>query len=168
MNFENFDIKSVILSKNVSNNIKKVSDNNETEYCDDEEDDEDFVTLSKLEIGKKIENKFKHHISASKIINNLYLGSIRDILDINLLKKLQIRNFIQLTPVHHTDIHNSGFNNLIILDFYDKIKISCKINIKDRPESKINEYFDITFEIIEQSLINDETILVFCYMGKSR
>lgn len=85
-----------------------------------------------------------------KINNNIFLGDIVAVSNINLIKNIDI--IINLTHEKYTK-----YNHIKYFDF----------SIEDNREVKIN-FFKETNEIISEAIKNNKRILIHCYNGVSR
>lgn len=91
-----------------------------------------------------------------EIINNLYLGNLSSIDDKPFLESISLAINIsnQVFPIN---LQNK-FLNLTIYD----------ICINDEPNVNISQYFNATFQLINNTLKQNKKILVYCKAGKSR
>ncbi|CAJ0942653.1 unnamed protein product, partial [Mesorhabditis belari] len=92
-----------------------------------------------------------------EILPNLFLGSLRDATDLELLEKCGIRH---LVSIHELTISHTGHANLGI----DILQIA----LADCASSKIANHFATTNSFIHRSRLNKEPVLVHCLAGVSR
>jgi protein tyrosine/serine phosphatase len=98
---------------------------------------------------------YYHAFEAHEIFNNVYIGSIESVYDIEELKNRKINNIISVISDFNPPYPNE-FNYLIV-------------NALDTHNTDLTNVFDTTNKFIEKSLDEDnEPILIHCYAGKSR
>ncbi len=90
----------------------------------------------------------------SKIIEGLFLGCEVVSKNIELLEKNNIKKIIKIG----TDLK---------IHFPKKFEY-LSINIHDHPDENIIDYFEACYNFIDQSLINNQNVLVHCFKGISR
>lgn len=91
---------------------------------------------------------------ANKIIEGIYLGGIDSVYDKDELKKLGIKNIISVI---------AGFEAPYPEDFNYVV-----LNALDTVNTDLKEFFSMTNDFIDDSLDNDEKVLIHCMAGRSR
>ena len=91
---------------------------------------------------------------ATKIIDDIYLGGIESVNDYETLEKIGIKNIISVI---------AGFNP----PYPDKFNYIV-LNALDTTNTDLSEYFDITYNFINNAVENNEKILIHCMAGRSR
>ncbi|CAD8086170.1 unnamed protein product [Paramecium primaurelia] len=89
----------------------------------------------------------------SEIIPHVYLSSIVYAKDQNWLTKNQIQNILIIGDLPQY--------------FPSKFSYKC-IQIEDKPETNIKQYFEECIEYIDSIIAQNKNILVHCYGGQSR
>jgi hypothetical protein len=113
------------------------------------------VLKDKCQISLRYFNLYSFsNFEANKIIKNIYLGSIDSVYDKENLQKFNIKNVISVLPEFNAPFPND-FNYFII-------------NANDTTQTNLFDIFEETNNFIEESLNNDEAILIHCMMGRSR
>ncbi|CAF2536304.1 unnamed protein product [Rotaria sp. Silwood2] len=92
----------------------------------------------------------------SEVLPGLYLGNAHDAEDMNLLKQNNIKSIINIS----TSIP-CYYENETLFDYY---KLPCN----DLCKENIIQYFDKTFEYIQEKLLLNQNILIHCQGGISR
>lgn len=97
-----------------------------------------------------------NNFNASYIIDNIYIGDVRDAHNLDKLNELKINNVISAV---------TGFDNI-----YDEKINHLALSLIDNNEQNIIHYFDITNYFIENILNSnsDNYILIHCICGVSR
>eukprot|EP00128_Syssomonas_multiformis_P005539 Colp12_sorted_trinity150504_noHs@23043 len=100
----------------------------------------------------------------SHIKDNLFLGSIRDARDVNILKRKNIKHILSLA-----DTTGTGQT------YYDKAEVSSQVQLKykgiqahDTDDYPIQTHFDEAFEFLDHALKSGDNVLVHCAAGVSR
>ncbi len=88
-----------------------------------------------------------------QIIDNLYLGNLDSIKDNNLVNILSC-------IINISNERNNLDSNLNIQQL--------NIFIKDEPNENISDWFNTTFNLIDEYLNKKKNVLVYCKIGKSR
>lgn len=90
-----------------------------------------------------------------EIINNLYLGNLSISHDNNFINSMKLIINLSMYPLK---INTTTKNNIEVMN----------INIYDEPKEDLSIYFDTTYKKINDALDNNEKVLVYCKIGKSR
>lgn len=149
------------ISKAVRREIRRLCGRIRMHYIDEE--DSPFVMIkkdkSKLKLSqiKSVTETYQKKIDAypkgvTQVLDYLYIGSIKDAGDLDLLKSLNIGKIINVT------IEGSSF-------FPDEFEY-LRIAILDRSDQEIRSHFEQCFEFIKNR--NGKNVLVHCMFGKSR
>jgi hypothetical protein len=93
-----------------------------------------------------------------EIINNLYLG---DIFTIENYQYHQLDTFSLIINISNIPIRQITREYLIGINIIE-------IQFPDVPESNIGDYFDSTYNMINNCLLNEQKVLTYCKVGKSR
>ena len=96
-----------------------------------------------------------YFLNITPITDNIYLSGIHGAMDINQINKYNIVNIIHCTKNIPNYFENMGV-------------VYTRISIDDTTSQHIENYFDETFNIIENSVNNNMNILVHCHGGVSR
>lgn len=91
---------------------------------------------------------------ANKIIEGVYLGGIDSVYDKDELKKLGIKSIISVI---------AGFEPPYPEDFNYVV-----LNALDTVNTDLKDFFSMTNDFIDDSLDNDEKVLIHCMAGRSR
>lgn len=92
-------------------------------------------------------------MTINEVVDNLFIGSYYDAIDILSLKVLGIKHIINLSQI--------PFSDKLYFDVYE-------INIPDSEDINISKYFHKCNNFIVNALIKKEKILCYCFAGMSR
>ncbi|VDM71917.1 unnamed protein product [Strongylus vulgaris] len=102
-------------------------------------------------------SRFKSRLGTemNEIIPNLYLGSLRDAVDVHQLKKHHIQYVVS---VHDLTAHHPAHEHLKVL----------KIQLSDCSSANISSHFSVTNQFIHEARLRQASVLVHCLAGVSR
>jgi len=112
-------------------------------------------------------------VGPSKIIERLYVGSIRDATDKKKLNDNKITHILSLLSQKQisdqkrseSSSHNKKFTESVGSEKYKRYRVI----LEDKPDSELSKHFRSTSGFIHESLYGENgTVLVHCMMGKSR
>lgn len=91
---------------------------------------------------------------AHEIVEGLYLGNYKVASNYPVLKRLNITCILNASIEHP--------------NYFEGDLVYKKFPIYDHPKQNISQYFDDSFNFIENSLKNNKNILIHCHAGISR
>ena len=112
---------------------------------------EELIKISKL---LKIDPVYLSERPPSKILKNLYLGSMYNSADIKTLKSLKIKYILNITPDIKI-VYPSEFKYL-------------RINVLDKKKENLKIHFENGINFIKEGFDNNFNVFVHCRAGVSR
>uniref|UniRef100_A0A0K0FUZ7 AT07276p (inferred by orthology to a D. melanogaster protein) n=1 Tax=Strongyloides venezuelensis TaxID=75913 RepID=A0A0K0FUZ7_STRVS len=143
---------SSILNINPTAGTIKSYDKTENKVVEEEE--------VKNKKGIEVLKKYRGRLFTSKmdeIIPNLFVGSLRDSIDINQLAKNKIKRIVSLMSYFSKQNHLHHSN----------IKV-LKIQIEDKCCQDILKFVPMINTFIHEGRMNNEAVLIHCFVGVSR
>ena len=115
-----------------------------------------FIYLFKKRGIKNLEKSVdKEQEIMSQISNEVFLGGVGSINDLEILKAKNIGYIIIVNPFIKPKFENSGLKYL-------------QIKIADNPTALIGIHFQNAYDFIENGISNGKNVLILCQMGISR
>ncbi len=109
-------------------------------------------TINKLK--SLLTYSFGGNVEGQKILDNIYLGSISSVYDVEELKKIGITHVVSVI---------AGFEPPYPDDFKYLV-----LHALDTGNTDLQEYFEVSNEYIENAIENDGKVLIHCMAGRSR